>query len=281
MNKITIIGAGSIAEAIISGMVKNDFIAGEKIWTTNRSNQSRLQELQKQYGVSYSYKMSELVSGANMIVLAMKPKDAQEAIEQLNPFLKSDMLLVSVLAGISIDSINMLTEKSLPIVRAMPNTSATVGKSATALAFNEMVTTKQMNLVKSMFDTVGLTTFVKEDQLDAVTGLSGSGPAYIYYLVEALEKSAIEIGLEEEMAKELIVQTLLGAAEMLSTTTKKPQQLRKEVTSPGGTTEAGINILEAHGVQKAFIHCIKEATAQSKRLGSAITLEINKIQKTS
>lgn len=281
MNKITIIGAGSIAEAIISGMVKNDFIAGEKIWTTNRSNQSRLQELQKQYGVSYSYKMSELVSGANMIVLAMKPKDAQEAIEQLNPFLKSDMLLVSVLAGISIDSINMLTEKSLPIVRAMPNTSATVGKSATALAFNEMVTTRQMNLVKSMFDTVGLTTFVKEDQLDAVTGLSGSGPAYIYYLVEALEKSAIEIGLEEEMAKELIVQTLLGAAEMLSTTTKKPQQLRKEVTSPGGTTEAGINILEAHGVQKAFIHCIKEATAQSKRLGSAITLEINKIQKTS
>lgn len=276
MKKITIIGAGSIAEALISGMVKKGFISTEKIWITNRSNQARLESLQEQYGVSFSYNLNELVVDSNMIVLAMKPKDAQEAIMQLNPFLENNTLIVSVLAGISMESIEMLTEKRLPIVRAMPNTSATVGKSATAIAINEIVTESQTELVKSMFETVGLTTVVKEEQLDAVTGLSGSGPAYIYYLVEALEKSAIEIGLDEEIAKELIVQTLLGAAEMLSTTTKKPQQLRKEVTSPGGTTEAGLKILEAHGVQKAFIQCIKEATAQSKRLGAALALEMNK-----
>lgn len=278
---MTVIGAGSIAEAIISGMVKQNFIAGKKIWMTNRSNQARLEALEKQYGISYSYKMNELISGTEMVVLAMKPKDAAEAIQQLSPYLKKNTLIVSVLAGISIDTIQMLTRKTLPIVRAMPNTSATVGKSATALAINEMVTVKQLNSVKRMFETVGLATLVKEDQLDAVTGLSGSGPAYIYYLVEALEKSAIEIGLDAEMAKDLIVQTLIGAAEMLSTSTKQPEQLRKEVTSPGGTTEAGLKVLEAHGVQKAFIECIKEATAQSKRLGAAITMQINQMEKTS
>jgi len=260
-----------MAEALISGIVENKLLSGKQIWVTNRSNGERLQQLNGQYGVSTSYNWEEVLKDADLIVLAMKPKDVASAVEQCKHFLTKEMLIVSVLAGVSIESIEMLAEKSLAIVRAMPNTSAAIGKSATALAANENVSSSQTKLVKTLFETVGLTTFVKEKQLDAVTGLSGSGPAYIYYLVEAMEKSAVEIGLEREMAKQLIVQTLLGAADMLSKTTKQPEQLRREVTSPGGTTEAGIKVLEMHGVQKAFINCIKEATAQSKRMGESLT----------
>lgn len=279
MKKLAVIGAGSMAEALISGIVDNKLLNKEQIWVTNRSNEEKLQQLQEEYGVNTSYNTKEVLQYADLVILAMKPKDVASAMVQLKPLLTGDMLIVSVLAGVSIESIERLAEKPLSIVRAMPNTSAAIGKSATALAVNERVASNQMGLVQSLFETVGLTTFVKEEQLDAVTGLSGSGPAYIYYLVEAMEKSAIEIGLEKEMAKDFIVQTLLGAAEMLAKSTKEPEQLRREVTSPGGTTEAGIKVLETHGVQKAFISCIKEATAQSKRLGHSLTNQLT--QKTS
>lgn len=267
MKKLAVIGAGSMAEALIAGIIRNQLIDSKSIWVTNKTNQLKLNTLQSQYGVSTTYELTELFQGAEIVILAMKPKDAVEAITHIKDYLTKDMLIISVLAGVSINTIERLSEKSLAIVRAMPNTSAAVGKSATALAVNSKVTDAQMLHVKKMFATVGLTTIVEENQLDAVTGLSGSGPAYIYYLAEAMEKSATDIGLEKGMAKQLIVQTLIGAAEMLANSTKEPQQLRKEVTSPGGTTEAGIKILEAYEVQHAFIDCIKEATAQSKRLG--------------
>jgi pyrroline-5-carboxylate reductase len=163
----------------------------------------------------------------------------------------------------------------------MPNTSAAVGKSATAVAVNERVTPHQIELMKNLFGTVGLTTFVEEEQLDAVTGLSGSGPAYIYYLIEAMEKSAVEVGLDKEMASELIVQTLIGAAEMVKNSTKSSEQLRRDVTSPGGTTEAGVKVLEEHQVQQAFISCIKAATTQSKKMGAALREQLEVTEPTS
>lgn len=274
MKKIAIIGAGSMAEALISGILETRLMGAEQIWVTNRKNEERLAELQKRYGVQTSYDTESLFKGADIIILAMKPKDVASAVTGMKTYLTNDLLVVSLLAGVSTDSIEMLAGTAIPIVRAMPNTSATIGQSATALAFNGMVTKEQKTSIKSMFDTVGLTVYVEETQLDAVTGLSGSGPAYIYYLIEAMEKSAAEIGLEGELAQKLIVQTLIGAAGMVSQSTKPPKQLRKEVTSPGGTTEAGLKILKEHGVQQAFIECIKEAAAQSGRLGHDITKEL-------
>lgn len=274
MKKLVFVGAGSMAEAMISGIGASELLPGEQIWVTNKQDASRLNTLEQRYGVKTTYDYDELFSDADAVVLAMKPKDAAAAIEEIKFYLAEGMLVISVLAGVSIEAIETAAGKSLAVARAMPNTSAAIGKSATALAVNEHVTGMQKMLVKELFNTVGLTAIVEECQLDAVTGLSGSGPAYIYYLVEAMEKSAAEIGLEKQTAKQLIIQTLLGAAEMLAKSDKGPAQLRFEVTSPGGTTEAGISVLEQQGVQSAVISCIKEATAQSKRLGHLLGNEL-------
>ncbi|MEH7883043.1 pyrroline-5-carboxylate reductase [Bacillus sp. JJ1609] len=274
MKKLVFVGAGSMAEAMISGIGASGLLPGEQMWLTNKQDTHRLQTLEQRYGVRTTYNYDELFSEADVVVLAMKPKDAASAIKEIKSFLTDEMLIISVLAGVSIAAIEAAAEASLAVARVMPNTSAAIGKSATALAVNENVTDVQKGRVKELFNTIGLTAIVEESQLDAVTGLSGSGPAYIYYLVEAMEKSAAEIGLEKQTAKQLIIQTLLGAAEMLTKSDKEPSQLRFEVTSPGGTTEAGISVLEKHGVQSAFISCIKEATAQSRKLGSLLGSEL-------
>lgn len=271
INKLTVIGAGNMAEALIQGIVKNKLIKADHIWVTNRSNEKKLQEIHEKYHVNISYEQDKLLADAEVVMLAMKPKDVAKAMEQIKPYLTDTTIIVSVLAGVSMDSIEALAGKSIPVARVMPNTSAAIGLSATAVAINEMVTEKQQELVKIMFDTVGLTVFVKEEQLDAVTGVSGSGPAYVYYLAESMERGALEVGLEPAIAKALVQQTLLGAANMLEKSAKSPEQLRKEVTSPGGTTEAGLNVLGEHHVNEAVILCIKAATAQSKQLGKNLT----------
>lgn len=274
MKKIAVIGAGSMSEALISGIVSSRLHKGTDITITNRGNVERLIELQNRYGVNYSFDLEKLISEADVIILAMKPKDVREATEQWKNYITKETLLISVLAGVNMDSLQRLIGLEVPIARAMPNTSAAVGKSATGIAFNSFVEEGQKTFVLKMFETVGFVTFVHEEQLDAITGLSGSGPAYIYYLVEAMEKGAVKIGLNREIANKLIVQTILGAAEMIASSSKSALELRKNVTSPGGTTEAGINILEQYDVQNAFISCMEEATAQSKRMGKALTEEL-------
>lgn len=206
----------------------------------------------------------------------MKPKDILETMQSIKEYIHEEMLFISVVAGVHTTSLEGIADKQVSIVRAMPNTSAAVGRSATALAANSHTDEVQLQTAITLFETVGSVSIVEETQLDAVTGLSGSGPAYIYYLVEALEKSAESIGLDSETAKQLILQTLIGAAEMLQKSPKTPAVLRKEVTSPGGTTEAGLKALQAHQVQEAFIACVEEATEQSKRMGNQISKELAK-----
>ena len=274
MKKLAIIGAGAMSEALISGMIENKLLPSGDIWVTNRSNQEKLNNLKEKYGVSTTYKLEEILTDADVVLLAMKPKDAAPSVSSIKDYLQDQTMIISVLAGVSIDSMERLVGRSMPIVRAMPNTSATVGKSATAFAVNEQVSEAQTKLAKEVFGTVGIAKLVKEEQLDAVTGLSGSGPAYIYYLFEAMEKTAVELGLEQDLAKDLILQTLQGAAEMLATSTKPAGQLRKEVTSPGGTTEAGLKVLASHGVGQAMEECIKAAAVQSIHLGNIMSEDL-------
>ncbi|RFU69194.1 pyrroline-5-carboxylate reductase [Bacillus sp. V59.32b] len=276
MSKIAFIGAGSMAEAIISGMITRGVTKPGDIHIANRSDEGRLSSLQNGYGVTVCRSSAELLDGAAIVVLAVKPKDVLAAMDAVKSHITEKMLFISVAAGVNISSLEAILSKKIPIIRAMPNTSAAVGQSATALAVNQYTKQDDLELACQLFETIGSVAIVAEEQMNAVTGLSGSGPAYIYYLVEAMEKSSEIIGLDGETAKQLIIQTLIGAAEMLSNSDKTPATLRKEVTSPGGTTEAGIKVLEAHGVQEALISCIQEAAQQSKRMGQQISQEISK-----
>jgi pyrroline-5-carboxylate reductase len=210
------------------------------------------------------------VKEADIVIFAMKPKDATEGITSVAPAIDEHQLIISVLAGVATETIVSLIGKNVAVVRAMPNTSAAIGHSATALALGRYANEKHLSVAKELFRTVGIVTVVPEEDLHAVTALSGSGPAYVYYLVEAMEKTANEIGLDRSVAKELILQTIIGAAQMLKATNKHPCTLRKEVTSPGGTTEAGIEVLERYRYQEAVIACIKRATKRSEELGKAL-----------
>lgn len=265
VNKIGVIGAGSMAEAIVSGLIKGKLMAPDQIIVSNRSNSERLHELQTTYGVKVTHDKKEVVEQSTILLLAMKPKDVEAGINSIKDYV-TNQLIISVLAGVSIETISQIFEKDLPIVRAMPNTSASIRKSATAIAANDAVTSANLKECQTLFEAIGICTVVKEAQLDAVTGISGSGPAYLYYFVESLEKAAEEVGLEEQIARELILQTITGAAEMLMTSGKHASTLRKEVTSPNGTTEAGLTVLEQQNFEKAVIACVKRATERSEEL---------------
>lgn len=275
MCKIAFIGGGSMAEAMISGITTRGDILPSQLTVMNRNNLERLNFLHSTYGVRTTTSLESLCKDATIVILAVKPKDVFTALSSIKPFLHDKMLLISVVAGVSIANIETITNQQLAIIRTMPNTSATVGMSATAIALNSYVSNEQLQTASAILETIGSVTLVEEEHLDAVTGLSGSGPAYIYYLIEAMEESAKEIGLEKEAAKNLILQTIIGAAEMLLHSPKSPQTLRKEVTSPGGTTEAGVNVLQEREVKAAIVECIIEATQQSKKLGQKLTDEIN------
>ena len=276
MKKIAFIGAGAMAEAIISGLVVQNVIEAKNIFATNKSNEARLAYLNETYGITGTRSVQEAMQEADIVVLAVKPKDILATMQSIQAYITTEMLLISVAAGVHTTSLEGIAAKKVAIVRAMPNTSATVGKSATAICTNEYTTEKQLQAAIKLFETVGSVAVVAEEQLDAVTGLSGSGPAYVYYLVEAMEKAAQNLGLETDTAKQLIIQTMLGAADMLQHSTKSPAILRQEVTSPGGTTEAGLKVLQANQVGDAVIACIEEATAQSKRMGQQISEQLAK-----
>ncbi|MFD3447838.1 pyrroline-5-carboxylate reductase ProI [Microbacteriaceae bacterium 4G12] len=271
VHKIAFVGAGSIAEAVIAGLVQTQFVQGHQITVSNRSNQERLTYMQNTYGVNGTHNKQELLQDANIIFFVMKPKDVVDAVTSIKQYVKEDQLIISLLAGVSTSSITNLLEKDTPIIRAMPNTSAAILKSATAISPSIHATKEHIDLAKQLFETIGIVSIVDEEQMHAVTALSGSGPAYIYYVVEAMEQAAREIGLDEATSKPLILQTMIGAAEMLKATPKHPSILRKEITSPGGTTQAGIETLQSYDFQKALVDCIVRATERSHELGETLT----------
>ncbi|HFJ9246077.1 pyrroline-5-carboxylate reductase [Bacillus anthracis] len=270
IQNISFLGAGSIAEAIIGGLLHANVVKGEQITVSNRSNETRLQELHQKYGVKGTHNKKELLTDTNILFLAMKPKDIAEALIPFKEYIHHNVLIISLLAGVSTHSIKNLLQKDVPIIRAMPNTSAAILKSATAISPSKHATKEHIQTAIALFETIGLVSVVEEEDMHAVTALSGSGPAYIYYVVEAMEEAAKEIGLKEDVAKSLILQTMIGAAEMLKASEKHPSILRKEITSPGGTTEAGIEVLQEHKFQQALISCITQAAQRSHNLGKTL-----------
>ncbi|MFF5996150.1 pyrroline-5-carboxylate reductase [Lysinibacillus sp. KU-BSD001] len=268
MQKIVFIGAGSMAEAIIGGWVNKGYFDAKQIFVSNRSDFTRLENLHNTYGVQILEQLSDL-HDADLIILAMKPKDVGSAMQNIAPFISANAAILSVLAGISIKTI----EDGLcarPIARVMPNTSATIGMSASGIAFNDLVTEEQKALFIDMLMTIGLVVEVEEDKLHAVTALSGSGPAYIYYLMEAFEKVGTDIGLPKDIVRQLMVQTLAGSASMLQSVDEEPDELRRKIMSPGGTTEAGIQALQDHHFTETIEACVKSAESRSRELAKGV-----------
>ncbi|QHA92464.1 pyrroline-5-carboxylate reductase [Bacillus sp. N1-1] len=264
---IGFIGAGSITEAIVEGMISEKFVDSNQIMLLNRSNSQRLEELKTTYSVHVTQDIQKLLQQNRVIILAMKPIDAPDALSKIQPYIHKNHLIISVLAGITTAYIEEKIHTRTPIVRAMPNTSATIGLSATAISGGAFANENDLLFTKRLFQTIGSVVPVPEDKMNAVTGLSGSGPAYFYYMVECMEKAAIQNGLDEETARELILQTIYGAAMMLRQTKQPAELLRKKITSPGGTTQAGIATLKEYDYEEALLACITDATNRSQQLG--------------
>ncbi|MEI2665142.1 pyrroline-5-carboxylate reductase [Rossellomorea sp. LJF3] len=261
--KTLFIGAGSMAHALMSGALKAGVLNNEEVYVTNRANQERLNEIMQEFCIRKVNRASRY----DVIILAMKPKDFHEAAESVRPYLSENTLIISVLAGITMKHISDRLDFKGAIARAMPNTSAAMGKSATAVAFNQYLSPSQKEWTKTLFQSVGIAAEVEEEKLDLITALSGSGPAYIYYVAEILKHAAVELGLEDELAESFVTQTIAGASAMLSESGLEARELRRNVTSAGGTTEAGIAALEDHQVRDAFFQCISSANNRSQTLG--------------
>ncbi|RUT36036.1 pyrroline-5-carboxylate reductase [Paenibacillus zeisoli] len=266
-------GAGSMAEAIVRGLINKEVAKPGQISMINRSSQERLDFLHSTYGVRVAANAQgkeELLRESSILVLAMKPKDAGEALKALGPLLSEDQLIISVIAGLSINTIQALLGRKQPVARTMPNTSSSIGLGATGIAFSPEVSEERSQQVLSIFEAVGLVSVIPEEQMDILTGISGSGPAYIYYMMEAMIAAGIEGGLSPEHARELTVQTVLGAASMMIQTGDDPALLRKAITSPNGSTQAALEVFEAAGFTDTVKAAVRRCAERSREMGAAV-----------
>lgn len=263
---IGFIGAGSMAEAMVAGIVASEIVPAENVIVSNRSNVKRLNELEDRYGVRGVAKENLQIEELDIIVLAMKPKDIDQALSFVKGKITPHQLILSVLAGISTGYMEEGLLGNQPVIRVMPNTSSMIGESATAISTGSHVEVDHLMDAKAILNTIGKVYTIEEDQMDVFTGVAGSGPAYFYYLIEHMEKTANEAGLDEKVTRDVIAQTILGAAKMLLTDHEEPENLRKKVTSPNGTTAAGLDALIANGGGRAISAAIKGAAERSKEI---------------
>jgi len=274
--KIAFVGAGSMAEAIFRGLIEREVASPQQLYVMNRTNQERMEQLHAQYGVHATNEAlirDAYIREADVVVLCMKPKDVETSFAALKPLLREEQLLVSVIAGLTIDKIERLLVTRMPIVRTMPNTSSTIGLGATGMCFSSTVTPANQQLAIDIFEAVGIVSVIEEAKMEILTGVSGSGPAYVYYLMEAMTKAGIEGGLSEETARELTLQTVLGAAHMVKITGEDPAELRRKVTSPNGATHASIQVLDQYDFGEAVSRAVVRSGERSKEMGDAIAAQ--------
>jgi pyrroline-5-carboxylate reductase len=261
---IGFIGAGNMAEALIHGL-RDAGLDGRQIVATNRSRRERLEHLRRVWGITTTASKAEVSAAARTLVLAMKPADLDQAMRELQPHLTERHMIISLLAGVKCASVERYVDRQ-PVIRAMPNLSAAVLASTTALAYGQHTSTAHRADARSLFDRVGQTVDVSEDAMDAVTAIAGSGPAYVYLFIEALIEAGIHAGLSDAVARDLAVQTVLGAAKLVKDTNSDPADLRRRVTSPGGTTMAALTVLEARGFKLAISDAVRQAIRRAAEL---------------
>jgi pyrroline-5-carboxylate reductase len=264
--KLAFLGGGNMAEALVRGLLRARTSEPGEIVVTGRRAE-RLEELGKQYGVGTSQDNVAAAKNAEVVVLAVKPQAMGELLEQVGPVIAAQHLVISIAAGVPIAAMERKLGAAARIVRSMPNTPALVGQGAAAIAAGTHATAADLETAKAIFDAVGMTVTVEEYLLDAVTGLSGSGPAYIFLIIEALADAGVKVGLPRRTAQALAAQTVSGSARLLIETGIHPGQLKDQVTSPGGTAIAGLHTLEAGGLRTTLINAVEVATGRARELG--------------
>jgi pyrroline-5-carboxylate reductase len=268
--KIAFIGAGSMAEAMIAGLVLSEKIPAENIIATNRSNEQRLAALEAKYGIK-GLKLDHLpFDQIDIFILAMKPKDVDQALNHLKHRIKSNQLVLSVLAGITTTYLEQNLHNGQQVVRVMPNTSSAIGESATAISPGHNTAENHVYVTKELLECIGEVFQIDEKNMDIFTGLAGSGPAYFYYLMEHMEQQGAKAGFDLETTRQIIAQTIVGAAKMVQEQDDTPTVLREKVTSPNGTTAAGLQALDVNGGGKAIAKAVEFAAKRSKEISDQI-----------
>ncbi|WP_299409645.1 pyrroline-5-carboxylate reductase [Acaryochloris sp. IP29b_bin.148] len=264
-DRLGIIGGGVMAEAILSRLISQKFCVPEQIQVSDIAS-DRLHDLADKYQVQVSTDNLAVASSSQVLLLAVKPQAFQSVALQLQAAIPPGCLVLSILAGIPLATLESAF-KGCPVVRVMPNTPATVGAGMAALAAGCQANATHLALARQLFSAVGKVVTVPETLMDAVTGLSGSGPAFVALVLEALTDGGVSVGLPRSIAAQLALQTLLGTATLVQETGLHPAQLKDQVTSPGGTTIAGVAALEQAGLRSALIGAVQAAYQRSQELG--------------
>ncbi len=265
VEKIGFIGGGNMAEALIKGLLGAAFPA-ERIIVSEPAPGRRAQ-VRERYGVCIADGNSEVVRQCSHIVFAIKPQVCSEVLPEIAPDFDESKMLVSILAGVSTRTLEESLKGNPRVVRAMPNTPVLVGEGVTVLCAGRFASSDDIGTAHRLFETVGKAQVLGESLLDAVTGLSGSGPAYVFTFIEALTDGGVHVGLSREVASALAVQTVLGAARLVQQSAEHTAVLRDRVCSPGGTAIAGIKALEEAGLRIALMNAVEAATVRSRELG--------------
>lgn len=265
--KICFIGAGNMGEALVSGLVGSQAARPADIICTDIRPEV-LTSLSEKYGVVTMTSNMDAIKASEIVVYAVKPQILAPVLKETADCLDKSKLIISIAAGVPLAAIESVLHKELRLIRAMPNIAAFVKESATAIAAGKNTLENDIHLAKAIFDSVGKCIFIEENILmDAITGLSGSGPAYIFMVVDALADAGVKMGLYRKESLLLATQTVLGAAKLLLESNEHPGQLKDRVTSPGGTAIAGIHTLEKGGLRTTLINAVEVATKRSKTLG--------------
>lgn len=268
--RIGFIGAGKMATALARGFINSNICAASDILASDVQESAR-KSFEKETSAHTTDSNQKIAEFAKTIILAVKPQNVGTVLNQIKDYISENHLLISIAAGIKISFIESLVPAGTRVIRVMPNTPALAGCGASAYAPGKSATKSDEELTHKLLSSVGIAVKVNEELLDAITGLSGSGPAYIYLVIEAMSDGGVAAGLPRDIATKLAAATVMGAAKMVLETGLHPGQLKDMVTSPGGTTIEGLHELEKSAVRAAFINAVRAATEKSKILSKGIS----------
>ena len=277
MNNKTLgfIGAGNMAAALVKGLLHAKVVPPEGIIVSDVKAE-RLAQLKEEHGIRTTQDNHELVKTSDVIVLSVKPQVIDKVLTLIGGDVKSTQLVISVAAGVPVSALESRLPEGTHVVRTMPNTPATVMAGATAIAPGTHATEEDLEVARALFTAVGRVVTLDESLLDAVTGLSGSGPAYIMLMIEAMADGGVKVGLHRDTALLLAAQTVYGSAKLLLETGEHPGRLKDMVTSPGGTAIAGLHTLESGGMRRTLIDAVEAATNRSAQLGEQMAAKMKK-----